>query len=83
MGDQYQVDSLTNQSIQKLQSKMDSENVLETFYTAYLISNEELMKVAGKYIRSQNRVDKPPFWKELVKNNRELAFKVLERITFG
>ena len=83
MADQYQVDSLTNQCIQKLRSKMDSENVLETFYTAYLISNEELMKVAGKYIRSQNGVEKPPFWKELKDNNHELAFKVLERITFG
>ena len=67
----------------KEEQKMDSENVLKTFYTAYLISNEELMKVAGKYIRSQNRVEKPPFWKELKENNRELAFKVLERITFG
>ena len=82
LADRYQVDSLTNQCIEILQSKIDNENVIEVYYTAYLINNEKLMKKARKYAREQNGIKESPFWKELEENNPQLAMKVMKGIVF-
>ena len=82
LADRYQVDSLTNQCIEILQSKIDNENVIEVYYTAYLINNEKLMKKARKYAREQNGIKESPFWKELEENNPQLALKVMKRVFF-
>ena len=82
LADQYQVDSLTNQCIQVLQTKMDSENVMEVCYAAFLISNEKLMRKARIYALVLNGIKKPPFWKELEESNPQLVLKIMNRIFF-
>ena len=82
LADRYQVDSLTHQCIEILQSKIDNENVMEVYYTAYLINHETLMKKARKYAREQNGIKESPFWKELEENNPQLAMKVMKGIVF-
>ena len=84
LADRYQVDSLTHQCIEMLQSKIDNENVLEVYYTAYLINKEKLMKKAREYAREHNGagVKESPFWKGLEENNPQLALKVMKRVFF-
>ena len=83
LADKYDFKKLVNVCVNHFGSVIDTENAMETAFTAYTIGNEELLKRAsGFIIKNAGAIKKPEQWDEIKKTHPQIATKVMDLIVF-
>ena len=83
LADKYDFKKLVNICVNHFGNIIDTKNAMEIAYTAYVVSNEELLKKAsGFIIKNAGAIKKPEQWDEIKKTHPQIATKVMDLIVF-
>ena len=83
LADKYDFKKLVNICVNHFGNIIDTKNAMEIAYTAYVVSNEELLKKAsGFIIKNAGAIKKPEQWDQIKKNHPQIATKVMDLIVF-
>ena len=76
LADRFQVDPLVDYCVTNIAMKVNNENAMEVFHTAFLISNEALMNNASSYIQI-GMMKENSFWEALENKDPKTTEKVM------
>ena len=83
VADKYNVKRLVNICVKHLESIIDTKNVMEITFAAYLINNETLLQKASQFIfNNHGNIKKPAEWDQIKKSHPHVATKVMDLIVF-
>ena len=81
--DKYDVKRLVNVCVKHFESIIDTNNVMEIAFTAYLIEHEQLLKKASKFIiNNAGEIKKPDKWDQITNTHPQITKKVMDLVVF-
>ena len=81
--DKYDVKRLVNVCVKHFESIIDTNNVMEIAFTAYLIEHEQLLKKASKFIiNNAGQIKKPDNWDQITNTHPQITKKVMDLVIF-
>ena len=81
--DKYNIKRLVNICIKHFENTIDTKNVMEITFVAYLINNDTLLEKASKFmIENHGKIKKPEQWDQIKKTHPHIATKVMDLIIF-